>query len=405
MSNALQIRPASAEAMLALVAVTGPAGGGKTLGALLLAHGLGGKIAVLDTEVRTDRRGVLRGRSETYRGLCDATTGNTPLHFDVLPLEPPYTVERYLEALELCWKSGYDVVVVDSLSHEWFGVLDQADKMKSAGVRNQYTDVWGKLSPAHERFIERLMRAPSHLICTMRTKMAYEVVDGKPRKIGLQPIQRDGVDYQFEVIFDVGTDHTVSLQKANANYGKALGEEVSRNLRITSALGEKLKVWLDGPQVAANESLKATVAALGTTPDKLPEALQPDADLLAVNFAEAKDQRLETTGSQPEPTPVAESHASAAVPVGITPDDELRMGEVVPVGLAKRVCAMPTNGPLDKADANDFNVYLIDFLGKGSDGKKKATEAWGKVGVVVRKGAVVTRDQAVAVARLVTNKE
>src|SRR5205085_2119181 len=99
-------RPASPDMTNALVAITGPAGSGKSYGALLLAHGLGEKIVVVDTELRPNRRRELRGRSETYHGTIALDGSGLELGFGVITLGPPYTIPRYLTALETAWASG-----------------------------------------------------------------------------------------------------------------------------------------------------------------------------------------------------------------------------------------------------------------------------------------------------------
>ena len=387
-----QIRPASAEAMLALVALCGPPGSGKTLGALTLAHGLGGRVCVLDTEVRKDRSGTLRGRSETYRGLRTAFTGDSPLQFDVLPLEAPYSTERFLDALELIWSNGYDVVVVDSLTHEWFGILDEVDKAGS----NTFGGGWKKASPKHEKFVDRIMRAPSHLICTMRSKMAYEIVEENgrktPKKIGMQPVQREGMEYQFEVILEIDQDHTVRLTKANANYGQQLADLVMRTPRVTSALGTQLGRWLAGgspppavksdlPDIQVPKQNKETPGSLPETASSTPESLR--------------------LGSQPKQAGMPAAGETTAAP-GLDSLDFV--GDVVPLKLAERVIASAAGTVLTKEEANDFHAYLVDYLGGGEAGGKRAIAAWAGQGVKVAKGVQITREQAIGAARHATTQ-
>jgi hypothetical protein len=250
----LVLRPASPEQTNALVAITGPAGSGKSYGALLLAHGLGEKIVVIDTELRPNRRRELRGRSETYQGAVALDGSGVKLGFSVITLGPPYTIPRYSEALETAWASGADVVIVDSLSHEWTGVLEHVDQLKRQ-YKNQMT-AWQIASPEHSDFIGRLLAAPSHMICTIRSKMTTaEVEDEKGKKsfkrVGFQPIQRDGVEYEFELIFDVDYEHRAYVTKANAGYARTLDEFMAEpgHARLSVGLGRKLKGWLDAPGV------------------------------------------------------------------------------------------------------------------------------------------------------------
>src|SRR5687767_9200516 len=85
------------------LAIAGPAGSGKTWGALEIARGLGGRIAVIDTE---------RGSASLY---------SERVEFDSLDLGPPFTSERYIEAIRSAEKAGYDILLIDSITHEWNG--------------------------------------------------------------------------------------------------------------------------------------------------------------------------------------------------------------------------------------------------------------------------------------------
>lgn len=191
------------------IALTGPSGSGKTFSALLIAAGIGKRIAVLDTENRS---------ASLY---ADAKTGLLAgIEFDTLALDPPYTIPKYLEAITVAEKEGYDVLLIDSISHAWAGeggLLAKKEALDSRGGRqNQYTN-WAPITKEHEAFKARLLNAGIHLICTMRSKQDYvlEVVDGKsqPKKIGMAPIQRDGMEYEFTVVFDLAMDHSAAASK------------------------------------------------------------------------------------------------------------------------------------------------------------------------------------------------
>ena len=188
------------------LAITGPAGSGKTYGALMIAQGLlqnGGKIAMIDTE---------NGSGDLYADICD---------YDVNTLSAPYTIQKYLEAIHEAEKLNYDVLIIDSLSHAWAGeggLLDQhgriSDNSKSG---NSYT-AWRKITPVHNRLIETMLASNCHIIATMRSKTDYAMIQndkGKTeiRKIGLAPVQRDGMDYEFTVVFDLSMEHTVTVSK------------------------------------------------------------------------------------------------------------------------------------------------------------------------------------------------
>ena len=177
------------------LALCGPSGAGKTYSALLIAQGLGGRIAVVDTE---------HGSGELYAHLYE---------YDVAPLIPPFTPTRYIQLISEAEKEGYDVVIIDSLSHAWSGeggVLDMKDAVTRASKSGNSFAAWREVSPEHNRLVEKLLSADLHLIVTMRTKTAWEVVheDGKakPVKVGLAPVQREGLEYEFTVVFDLSVD-------------------------------------------------------------------------------------------------------------------------------------------------------------------------------------------------------
>lgn len=182
--------------------ISGPAGSGKTYSALLIAKGIGGKIALVDTE---------HGSGELYAHL---------VNYDVAILKPPFTPIRYIQLMKEAEAAGYEIIILDSISHAWAGedgLLDMQSKVaKSSG--NSYT-AWREITPLHNQFVEAILQSPGHIIATMRSKVDYvlELNDrGKqvPRKIGLAPIQREGMDYEFTTVFDLIQDsHLATVSK------------------------------------------------------------------------------------------------------------------------------------------------------------------------------------------------
>ena len=206
------------------LAIEGASGSGKTYSALTLAKGMHGKIAVIDTE---------HGSASLYSDKFD---------FDVLELTAPFTPERYIEAIDEAEKAGYDVLIIDSMSHEWNGqggCLQIVDKIGG----NSYT-AWGKVTPRHEAFIQRILSSSMHIIGTMRSKANYET--GKDdrgkmtvEKQGTAPIQRDGVDFEFTVVFDLNGNHMAKATKDRTSLfdGK---DEI-----ITERTAEVMLNWLN----------------------------------------------------------------------------------------------------------------------------------------------------------------
>lgn len=224
--------PAERIAIKARVLIEGPAGSAKSATALRLARGLvgpEGRIAAVDTERRSLRK---------YAGLYGGA-------FDVVELEDFHPL-RFIEAIETATKGSYDALVVDSLSHSWMGIggtLSQVDEKKKS-VKNDFM-AWAEPSKHHGLMIEAILQAPIHIIATMRSKMAYELQDvgGKkvPVKLGLQPIHREGVEYEFDVIGTADVEHVVRFTKARANCpleGMVVKKPDER-------IGELLRAWCD----------------------------------------------------------------------------------------------------------------------------------------------------------------
>lgn len=208
------------------LALTGPSGSGKTYSALLMAQGLcpGGRIAVLDTE---------NGSAALY---------DTVVPFDHALIDPPYTVDKFVEGLTAAVAAKYDVLIIDSISHEWSaegGILRQKEALDVRGG-NQYAN-WAGPTKEHERFLGAILHAPIHVIATMRSKEGYAIGDdNKPVKMGLQPIQRDGVVYEFAIVLDVDMAHAAKSSKDRSGLFAD-----GRIEKITTATGSRIREWLD----------------------------------------------------------------------------------------------------------------------------------------------------------------
>jgi hypothetical protein len=186
------------------IALTGPSGSGKTYSALLIASGIGKKIAVIDTE---------HASASLYAG-----SKGLP-EFDTAVIEPPYTIQKYSDAIKEAQKTGYDVLIIDSISHAWAGDGGLLSKKEALDARggNSFAN-WAGISKEHEQFKSMLLNADVHIICTMRSKQDYvlETNDkGKqaPRKVGLAPIQREGMEYEFTSVLDLAMDHNAVASK------------------------------------------------------------------------------------------------------------------------------------------------------------------------------------------------
>lgn len=227
----MQIKKAVRSQVKIKIAITGPTGSGKSYSALRLAFGLGKKILGIDSE---------NGSLSLYAKFFP--------EFDVIDLTPPYTVEKYLQALSLGVKGGYDVILIDSITHAWAGeggLLQIKEQLDSRPKSNSYTN-WSKLTPIQEKFIAGLLHSPVHLIATMRSKMSYELVDEngkkKPVKAGLAPIQRDGIEYEFTTVFDVAMNHEAQVSKDRT------GLFADKFFTITEDTGKIINDWLDSAE-------------------------------------------------------------------------------------------------------------------------------------------------------------
>lgn len=208
------------------LALAGPSGAGKTYSALLIAKGLGGKIAVLDTE---------KGSASLYSDLVD---------FDVVDLTAPFTPERYIEVITAAEAAGYDTLVIDSYSHEWTGpggCLEDNERLAHSKFKGNTWAAWNETTPRHRKLTNKILGSSLHIICTMRSKT--ETVQGEGKKIiklGMKSEQRDGTDYEFTVVLDVAHDthEAVASKDRTRLFG---GYEV-----ITEDTGRKLIAWLNG---------------------------------------------------------------------------------------------------------------------------------------------------------------
>ena len=201
----MEFQKAVRQQVKARVAIAGPAGAGKTYTALVAAGVLrgDGKVALIDTE---------RESAKLYADIFD---------FDVLELDT-FGPGLYVQAIQAAEKAGYTVIVIDSLSHAWDGIggtLEQKGRMEDQRGMNSWT-AWRKITPIHEQLVDALLRCNMHVIATLRSKMQYEQVieDGKStvQKVGMAPIQRAGMEYEFTLFCDMDVNHSIVVSKSRA---------------------------------------------------------------------------------------------------------------------------------------------------------------------------------------------
>lgn len=283
---AMQFKKAQRRLSKLRLAIQGPSGSGKTYGALLLAKGLGGSIAVIDTE---------HGSASLYADLDGMP------EFDVLEFEPPYSPERYIEAINAAEEAGYEVIIIDSISHEWNGQGGCTEihetLVRSSKNKGNSFSAWADVTPRHRAFVEKILASKCHVIATLRSKTDYLITDEggrkKIEKVGLKAEQREGLDYEFTVVFEADVNsHNVTASKDRTN----LFLEPSR---ITEATGKKLYQWLnsaDAEKVLAKEEPVAQ-ASVETLEEDPFEDTQPKKKGLTQFQAVRADELLDALNS------------------------------------------------------------------------------------------------------------
>lgn len=221
----------------ARIGICGPAGSGKTMSALRLAFGIvgtTGKIAVIDTE----------------HGSASLYANDVPGPYDTMELEAPFTVQKYIAGIREAECLGYDLIIIDSLSHAWAGsggLLEMVDKKGGSGG-NKFAG-WRDVTPLHNELVEAMLQSRIHVIATMRSKTEYVLEDdsrGKkvPKKVGMAPVQREGMDFEFTLVFDVDQDnHRATASKDRTSVFKNITQLFNNHL--TEEEGHLIKSWLE----------------------------------------------------------------------------------------------------------------------------------------------------------------
>lgn len=248
----MELSLARREKMKAAIAFIGGSGSGKTLGMLIVAYGmmkeaypdlsedlLFQKIGVVDTEHK---------RSQIYAGTTIADIKIHPFYH--IDLQQPYTQERYDEGIRTLKRAGCEVVIVDSLSHAWEGTGGFLDLQQEHGGNFQ---AWNKVKPHIQAFVRSLTENDVHILASMRTKQEYQVETtdtGKinVKKIGLKPIQKDDLEYEFMIVWQLDQDHVARTTKDNSAMFEGSPSKISTDH------GSKLYKWLEeGIDVRAEE--------------------------------------------------------------------------------------------------------------------------------------------------------
>lgn len=237
------VKKASRQEVFLKALLSGPSGSGKTYSALLMARGLvddWSQVAVIDTE---------DGTSHYYADLGA---------YNVLEMPPPSEgnkynmVKRFKEAVEYLMNAyGVKVIVSDSISHYWDYILSMKEYWAQTTTYNDYT-AWAKATPLYREFVDFIRHTPVHFICTVRSKQAYEIIEnevnGKKKttvqKIGQKAVQREGIDYEFDLQFDLDMKHYASIGTMGKKriHGVFDDDEL---FVITEETGRKIREWCE----------------------------------------------------------------------------------------------------------------------------------------------------------------
>ncbi len=305
------IRKASRKKARLRLGISAPSGAGKTMGALLLAYGIvpdWNKIGMIDTE---------EGSGELYVGVTKY--GVTFGEFAYIRLSAPFTAIKYLEAQRAMEAAGIEVIIHDSLTHAWSGaggLLEKQGRLTDADPKKNSYTAWRHVTPDHNALVDAMLQSPAHIIATMRSKVEYAMETGmngkqQVRKLGMAPIQREGMEYEFTTFFDVESNCMATATKDRTDLFASIaasGILEKRNFMITPAVGQEMLAWLNtgadsieslaerlAADVRASMDLEATYAAHAVTFSRM-QAERPDwvpmmQDLFAARDAELKSDQ------------------------------------------------------------------------------------------------------------------
>jgi len=325
-------KPATKKQSKLRLALTGPSGSGKTFSALSIAAGLGEKVAVIDTE---------HGSASLYADK---------FKFDVCNLDS-FSPESYVEAIKGAEDAGYDVIIIDSLSHAWIGkdgALEQVDNAtRRSGSKNSYF-AWRDVTPKHNALVESIIQSKAHVLCTMRAKTEYTLdKDDKgkvmPRKIGLAPVQRDGMEYEFSIAGELDLEHNFNVTKTRCSdlAGKSINKPGLQLAKI-------LRTWLE------NGAQEVPAAP------KLQPAQKPAA------------APVQTSG-QPGPAPTASPSAAPSSPAPAAAEESPRERIRAAVRAAKAMDQLEALVPeIQKLPEADRNLVRPEYVARKGELAKGA---------------------------------
>ena len=255
----MAFKRATKEAALARIALYGPSGSGKTYSALLMAQGLGKKIAVIDSEIAADGKD-LTGAACKYSDRFE---------FEVEELRDK-SVVSYIAAITAAKLAGYDVLIIDSISHAWKSLQTEVEKISKAKFGGNYWAAWSEGNPIQERFLNAIVGYPGHVIATMRARTTWGQSQDKngrdkPERMGLEPEQGKGIEYEFDLLISINADHFAVVEKDRSGRfqdrviqkpDQSFGAEIAGWLQNTDAIPGLDPVNGNGFEVCTADQIK-----------------------------------------------------------------------------------------------------------------------------------------------------
>lgn len=244
-------------------ALFGPSGAGKTYSALSIAKGIGGKVAVIDSE---------RGSASKYADKFD---------FDVVDLEKK-SIDEYVQFIAEAGEAGYSVLIIDSLTHAWQDLLEEVEKLANAKYRGNTWSAWSEGTPKQRALVNAILSCPCHIMATMRSKTEWQTTQddrgkSRPVRVGLAPEQGKGIEYEFDMLLELSTEHIANvikdrtgmfqdklLTKPGVEFGKELVEWLNTGVDEAIALQKRLEAMPEVREIKAliekhGESLEKSV--------------------------------------------------------------------------------------------------------------------------------------------------
>ena len=241
---------ATKEAAKLRAAIFGPSGAGKTFTSLRLATGIGGRVALIDSERRTASKYADRFDFD----VCDLGSGQ-------------HSVSSYVQAIRAAGEAGYGVLIIDSLTHAWQELLVEIDAIAKAKYRGNTWSAWSDGTPKQRALVDAILDFPGHVIATMRSKTEWTTESGNggktaPKRIGLTPEQGKGIEYEFDMLFELSVEHILTVLKDRS--GKFQDQIIQDP---DEALGRQMAAWLDegAPPMSLPDQIQAKARAVGLT--------------------------------------------------------------------------------------------------------------------------------------------